>query len=345
MRALFLLLLLVNAGLLAWGYSNEQKREPAQRRIPPPMGELRLITEIEANPESRPTAAPKPNETAAGPQQTPAEPQTAAKSDEPPGQSATAAASPAAETPTDDAQEPVEAEPQQEPDQVAKQPAEDEPNEPETETGEDTEQKMPIVVKRETADATEQDDQGAPEAPTDEEIEARGRSSGNVERDTDGQCGVFGPVNDRTRVVNILGDLMKRGIAASILEQEPPKEPGYWLTTESVANAGEAEFLLGRLQRLGFKELSLELTEERRYVISFGHFENKDAARAFITRVRDAGFSVKIAEQNPGQGIFWIEFPLKTDLRPDTPTWSELTGKYQQLGPAQKRCGAVVTQR
>lgn len=344
MRALFLLLLLGNLALFGWSYWHEQPHNSAERRIPPPLGELRLLSEIDA------PAAPVQADLAAEPQPmapkqpvpaTPASPQVAAEAESKP---------PKPEQPKDQAEDQTEDPRAQE--SVAQTGKADtqEPSETKPKATIDATQSTPITVERPMAQVSKPDDkkpETAPEPEPEPETAAqdqRGGSTGSVVRDVDGQCGVFGPIDDRTRVVNILGDLMKRGIAASILEEETPAKPGYWLTTESVANAAEGEFLLGRLERLGFKNLSLDLTEDRRYVVSFGHFKTQDKARDFITRVRDVGFSVRINEQNPGQGIFWIEFPLKTDLRPNTETWTALQGKYQQLGPSQKRCGAVVSQ-
>ncbi len=122
-------------------------------------------------------------------------------------------------------------------------------------------------------------------------------------------CGELGPFPSRNMAEGFRRKLARDPEARVGIESRKGKvDIGYWVMIPPLANAKEAQAMLKKLRRAGFKDLWLMRKGEHANSISLGLYTEERYARRHGNDIRKKGFEAVIVPKQRKGRLFWVVF-------------------------------------
>lgn len=304
MKWLFILLLIINVGIFAWGYQQEQLAVKPPIAAGADVGDMRLINEL--NKESDQAAT----ETTSAPVQTEhaSEPERLESSEKQAGDSAAEA---------------------------------EQNSEQETATLADTDATPPEGPE---VDAVENqpyisDDQKQPQP----ENPVAGDRVAEFESDTTSRCGAIGPIIDRQVAQEVLDDLGKLKFAPKLETSTKKQQIGYWVVIPHLADSDQAQAMIERLAQAGLRDIWHFRGGELENVISLGVFSKKENAENFSREVLAKGFKTEMQPRYLNKQHYMVKFTITRPKTVTGIMWGMVEKKYSKMPFTEQTCEPIAT--
>ncbi len=355
MKWLFLLLLIINLGIFAWGYQHEQMRQSVSIVAGSDVGDMRLLDEAQQASESKmlaPTPELEPevatleteSEVAIAPTATTAEP------------------SEKAETPTEIAAE-IESAPQQQRETKTESVAETEsqagteqvvdtaiateeqtvslasktekPAEPQTAT-------EPVVgtetdPKAQSATADAESEKPALERPVADDRPAPAKP------EISSRCGSIGPLKDRKLAKEMVQELEKSKFKAKLEQSVEKKQIGFWVVIPPLVDGSRAQAKIDELTRAGLKDIWHFRGGGLKNAISLGMFSKKENAENYSRAVLKKGFKTKIQPRYLNKTRYLVKFSINKPKIVTRLMWRMVERKYSKHEFHEHSCEPIAT--
>ncbi len=359
MKWLFLLLLIINLGIFAWGYQHEQMRQSVSIVAGSDVGDMRLLDEAQQASESK-ILAPTPTPT------TELEPEpevVTMETESEVGVAPTAAVaepSEKAETPTEIAAE-TESAPQQQIETETESEAETElqagtgqvvdtviatvkqtaslanetEKQPELQT--DTGRVVETDPKTQSATADAETEQPALENP------AADTTPAPAIPEITSRCGSIGPLKDRKTAKEIVQGLKKSKFKAELEKSVEKKQIGFWVVIPPLVDGSRAREKIAELSRAGLKDIWHFRGGGLKNAISLGMFSKKENAENYSREVLKKGFKTKIQPRYLNKTRYLVKFSINKPKIVTRLMWRMVEWKYSKHEFHEQPCEPIAT--
>ncbi len=308
MKWLFLLLLIINFGIFAWGYQQEQQEKQPTIAAGADIGNMRLINEKkEEQKQDVVESTQEPDIEIAK-----AETVTSEMLEQPVANTAEA---------NEDTQ------------QTNTEVAENSESPQLTEASADP---NAIIKSKEQLTALDSDKPDSDNIATDEKaVEAKS--------ETTSRCGTIGPLKDRQVATKVLEDLQKSQLEAKIEQSVEKKQIGYWVVIPPLADGSQAQAKIDQLTKVGLKDIWHFRGGGLKNAISLGMFSKKENAENFSREVLAKGFKTEMQPRYLNKKNYLVKFTI---TKPKTVTglmWRMVERKYSKMPFSEQSCEAIAT--
>lgn len=305
MKWLFLLLLIINFGIFAWGYRQEQLGMQPPIAAGADRGNMRLINE------------PKIEAEQAGPE-------------------------PASEPAPEVTQTATEAVVETEPVQPSEKQAGDSATEPKPETEKITANtasgtEATIMPDWQAASIDTQATQPDAVSPTAENKVAETKS------ETTSRCGTIGPLKDRRVAKGVLEDLKKSKLEAKLEQGTEKKQIGYWVVIPPMPDGSQAQSKIEQLAKAGLKDIWHFRGGGLENAISLGMFSKKENAENFTREVQAKGFKTETKPRYLNKKHYLVKFTITKPKTVTGLMWRMVERKYSRMPFSEQSCEPIAT--
>jgi len=119
------------------------------------------------------------------------------------------------------------------------------------------------------------------------------------------QCELVGPMSDKALAENLLTQLSKDGISASLVVQPMQKAPGYWVYFGPIADKESRLAKLREFQSNGIDSYIIT-SGKLKGAISVGVFENIDSAHRMKKSMSEHGYQSELSEIEKQSEAYWL---------------------------------------
>ncbi|MCP3671391.1 MAG: hypothetical protein GY814_13350 [Gammaproteobacteria bacterium] len=355
MKWLFLLLLIINLGILGWGYQHEQMRQNVHIVAGSDVGDMRLLNEPRQVSESEAQVPMSELEPEIAAQETDSDIEAAVVT-------TTAESSEKAEMTTEIAAE-TESAPQQQKKNQTKTEAETEglasteqvvdmvidteeqtvsldsgtekPVEPQTGNG-------PVVdIEMDPKEQTTTDD-----TETEEPVQERSVAGGSqiqVKPEITSMCGSIGPLKYRKKAKEIVQELIRSKLKAKLERSVEKKEIGFWVVIPPLTDGSRAQAKINELARAGLKDIWHFRGGGLKNAISLGMFSKKKNAENYSREVLKKGFKTKIQPKYLNKTSYTVKFSIEKPKIVTRLMWRMVERKYSKHEFHEQSCEPIAT--
>jgi hypothetical protein len=330
MKWLFLLLLIINIAIFAWGYQHEQMEQQPAVEAGADVGNMRLISEI-AEEEKQKSAGtseqadaevviakadqPEPEHTSA----------TQEKEDKEESEGVVVEAESEAKVEERVAEKDEESKPEK---VVAKVESEMETEEKTADKeGKGEKEKEPKVASTDTkTEKSAQEKQ--PEEPKKPEKKPV----------TVMKCGIVGPLKDRKVAKGIMDDLRKAEIDAKLERKIDKEQIGYWVVIPPMEDGSQAQAKIDELAQVGLKDIWHFRGGGMKNAISLGMFAKKENADNFSKEVLAKGFKTEMRPRYLNKTRYLVKFTIAKPKVVTENMWQDVKKKYSKMPFREQKC-------
>jgi hypothetical protein len=151
------------------------------------------------------------------------------------------------------------------------------------------------------------------------------------------RCGVLDGISDELTGYRIVEQMHMRNISAH-LTKAPDDGASYWVLVPPQPTRQQAQQIIATLSRQGFNDTWLVDGGELENAVSLGLFNNRSNAQQFVTRIARLGLPVELKRQQSGKPGYAIHFPLTNKTAPGSAAWIDLNALYPSLKLRTARC-------
>lgn len=368
MKWLFLLLLIINLGILAWGYQQEQMEPETPIAAGSDVGNMRLISEVEEEPKPAETAPTLELVEAASAQEQEQEqePEVAVVTPEPVQSAPEQKTEVAAVKP-----EPAESVPAQEPEVAAAKPEHEaglELAEPPGMAAADTtpaEQSEPeevqtkevieveSVLQQQVGTATSTETEPSPEqytspaiTDTTQPVLERPIADGKPappKPEIISKCGVIGPLKDKQEAKEVLDDLIKSKVTAKLEQSTEQLQIGFWVVIPALTDGGQVQAKIEELAKVGLKDIWHFRGGTLKNSISLGMFSKRENAENYSRQVLKKGFKTKVQPRYLNKTRYLIKFSISKPKTAARMMWKMVENKYSKMPFSEQSCEPIAT--
>ncbi len=319
-------MLLINLGLLAWGYRHDSSMQRPQLEITPGVGNLRLLSEgSEATPRVAGQQDAMDEAEAVVSMESPAiheEPSSLPEAD----LREAEADLRQVEAALREVEEELRKVKADESVEVAVENSARQSEEMEISSSEPTgaTESPPILMHTEDDMATQVVDEPAPPAVV-------------------VLCGTLGNWNKRADAARIAVDLMSQEITARVQEEITQVKIGYWVLIPPSPSREEAKKKVKELAGAGIRDVWHFQEGELENAISVGLFEERENATKRKHLLNQNGFEADVMPRFVERPRYRLEFQLNTDQSLEEDVWRQLQGKYPKFELREHPCGSLDT--
>ncbi len=362
MKWLFLLLLIINLGIFAWGFQHEQMRKNMSIVAGSDVGDMRLLNEVqpesepsEPTPELEPEVATLEAEAEIATMLTPitAEEVTYTSATELPEKPETPVEIAADTQPESQQQKEtetesvIEAEPQVDTGLVvAAAEAEEEQTtfvdtETEKQAGPQAETK-PIV----DAEPAPKEQPATVDVETEKPVLERPVADGKsapAKPEITSRCGSIGPLKDRKLAREIVQELEKSKFKAKVERNVEKQQIGFWVVIPPMTDGSQAQAKIDELAKAGLKDIWHFRGGGLKNAISLGMFSKKENAENFSRKVLKKGFKTKMQPRYLNKTSYLVKFSIKKPKIVTRLMWRMVENKYSKHEFSEQTCEPIAT--
>ncbi len=378
MKWLFILLLVINLGIFAWGYQREQMEPSTPIAAGSDVGDMRMLTELPPQPE------PSPEPELVEPEITPEKiPEVAVVATE---TETTTASKEAVEKEAEKEAEPVvenEVEKKAE-DIAATEQAEEKPSTtdvvldkqpelpqqadttPETETKAEADSSS--VAEKETVDVTEStttaeaqadstpgdDVKAAPQQklvlveseiilPDIKRPVADDKPPAPAVPEITSRCGRIGPIKDRKVAKKVLAELKKSKFDVKMERNVEKMQIGFWVVIPPLSDGSQAQAKIEELSRAGLKDIWHFRGGGLKNAISLGMFSKKENAENYSKELLKKGFKTKMQPRYLNKTNYLVNFSITEPKKVTSMMWRMAERKYSKMPFVEQSCEQIAT--
>ncbi len=313
MKWLFLLLLIINIGIFAWGYQHEQVKRQTTVEAGTDVGDMRLISELEED-EKREIADDGAEVVIAKAEQAVAEHITAQEEGD-------------VQTATIEAVEDEDA-------AVTEKVVEDKKSQPEdTAKAESVSEPKEEKVKKVEEAEGQQEVASKDDAPKQKEKKQVRGENGAVRR-----CGIIGPLKDRQVAKDVVEDLSGSEIEAKLERKIEKEQIGYWVVIPPVEDGSQAQAKIDELAQVGLKDIWHFRGGGMKNAISLGMFAKKENAENFSKEVLKKGFKTEMQPRYLNRTKYLVKFSIAKSKTVTENLWQDVERKYSKMQFSRQPC-------
>ncbi len=153
------------------------------------------------------------------------------------------------------------------------------------------------------------------------------------------RCGILESIADELTGYRIVEQMQMRNISAH-LTKDPGDGASFWVLIPPQPTRGQANEIVSILANQGFTDTWLVDRGDLENAISLGLFNNRQNAQHYMTRIARLGLPVELKRQQNERPGYAIHFPIGNQISPDTSAWLELQSLYPSLKLRTARCEA-----
>ena len=143
------------------------------------------------------------------------------------------------------------------------------------------------------------------------------------------RCGILEPLANQEQGRSLTHQLRQRGIHAHLVEIPTTHGDRYEVFVPPYSNRQQANQALATLAQHGIRDVRLIEGGEQANAIALGVYSNRNNAANQMTLVARLGLPVEIKKQSRAVSVHHaIHFPLLSDHLPGTPGWNQLSSQY-----------------
>jgi len=359
MKWLFLLLLIINLGIFAWGYQREQVEQSSLIAAGSDVGDMRMLEEmVQGSEPLEPEISPEQE------QEQEQEPEVAVLETE--AETATgsgetvevaavdiAAAEPAEEQPSNIEIE-ADSEPKSQP-----QAETDTTSEIATDSGVVAETKNEdarevTTIAEAQVDTTPVDEAEATPEPQVASVD-RDISQPDVESpvaddkpvptkpEITSRCGRIGPIKDRKVAKQVLGELKKSKFEAKLERSVEKLQIGYWVVIPPLSDGSQAQAKIDELSKAGLKDIWHFRGGGLKNAISLGMFSKKENAENYSQELLRKGFRTKMQPRTINKTSYLVNFSITKPKSVTRLMWRMAERKYSKMPFTEQSCESIAS--
>ncbi len=330
MKWLFLLLLIINIAIFAWGYQHEQIEQQPTVEAGADVGNMRLISEL---------AEDEKQEVAESGEQNGSE-VVIAKAEQPDIGHTTATEEKVDQTETTEteveekrptAEEPREEKQEPKPDVAAKVELKTEIEE-EKEIEDKAEKRADKAAEEQVASQDKKPEKPAPDKQI-EESEKPKKKPGEVSR-----CGIIGPLKDRQVAKEVMEELNKAELQAKLERSIEKEQIGYWVVIPPMEDGSQAQAKIDELAQVGLKDIWHFRGGGMKNAISLGMFAKKENAENFSEEVLQKGFKTEMRPRYLNKTKYLVKFSIAKSKNVTDNMWRDVEQKYSKMPFKEQLC-------